>query len=252
MSSYKKYVTLSFDDGLEQDKRIIEILKKYGLKATFNLNSGLLGQKGRIGRMGDFGMFDLPDKDGLVAKLLKAAPAYRIPEDEIAQVYDGFEIAAHGYRHDDLKNVHGPELDSAVGKDITQLQHITRQEIKGYVYAKGSYTEEAEKYLREHDVLYGRLAKTNGSFEFPQNPLCFAPSAWLIEKQVPELVKKFQQAEATDQDLMLSFWGHGYEFDFGTENCNWVRFEKLCEQLVKLENVVFCTNAEAFLSQHKN
>ena len=39
----KKAVTFSFDDGIEQDVRAIEILDKYGLKATFNLNSGKFG-----------------------------------------------------------------------------------------------------------------------------------------------------------------------------------------------------------------
>ena len=36
----KKYFTLSFDDGLEQDKKVLELMKKYGLRGTFNLNSG--------------------------------------------------------------------------------------------------------------------------------------------------------------------------------------------------------------------
>jgi peptidoglycan/xylan/chitin deacetylase (PgdA/CDA1 family) len=34
----KKAITFSFDDGVLQDIRTIEILDKYGLKATFNLN----------------------------------------------------------------------------------------------------------------------------------------------------------------------------------------------------------------------
>ena len=41
----KKAFTLSFDDGIMQDARAIEILDKYGLKATFNLNSGRWGAK---------------------------------------------------------------------------------------------------------------------------------------------------------------------------------------------------------------
>ena len=36
-----KALTVSYDDGVRQDKRLIEILQKYGLKRTFNLNSGL-------------------------------------------------------------------------------------------------------------------------------------------------------------------------------------------------------------------
>ena len=44
-SQKKKAVTFSFDDGVTQDIRLIELLNKYGLKATFNLNSELLGRK---------------------------------------------------------------------------------------------------------------------------------------------------------------------------------------------------------------
>ena len=39
----KKAVTFSFDDGVEQDIRLVDMLNRYGLKATFNLNSGFLG-----------------------------------------------------------------------------------------------------------------------------------------------------------------------------------------------------------------
>ena len=45
-----KAVTFSFDDGITQDLRIIKILDKYGLKGTFNVNSGLLGQPGTLNR----------------------------------------------------------------------------------------------------------------------------------------------------------------------------------------------------------
>lgn len=52
MREYKKYFTLSYDDGLEQDKQIIDLLKKYGIRATFNLNSGLFGSKEKIEYIG--------------------------------------------------------------------------------------------------------------------------------------------------------------------------------------------------------
>ena len=43
-----KAVTFSYDDGVTQDRRLIELLDKYGLKATFNLNSQLLGNPGSL------------------------------------------------------------------------------------------------------------------------------------------------------------------------------------------------------------
>ena len=38
-----KAVTFSYDDGVTQDIRLIELLNKYNLKCTFNLNSQRLG-----------------------------------------------------------------------------------------------------------------------------------------------------------------------------------------------------------------
>lgn len=244
--NFTKYVTLSFDDGLEQDKKIIEILKKYGLKATFNLNSGMFGQAGRIGRMGDYGMFNLPDKDSFKAKLLKAVPCCRIPEDEVLSVYDGFEIASHGTNHDNLSKLDETALEAAAGADIDRLSKIFGNKVNGYVYAYGGYSDKAIEYLKSKGILYARTTKSTGKFEFPENPLKFDPTAWLIEAAVPELIEQFDKAEANNGDLLLSLWGHGYEFDFGTPNCNWERFETLCKRLSELKDVVFCTNSEAF------
>ena len=41
-----KALTFSYDDGVEQDIRLVEILDKYGMKGTFNLNSGCYAKPG--------------------------------------------------------------------------------------------------------------------------------------------------------------------------------------------------------------
>ena len=33
-----KGITFSYDDGVTQDRRLISLLNRYGMKATFNLN----------------------------------------------------------------------------------------------------------------------------------------------------------------------------------------------------------------------
>lgn len=48
----KKALTFSYDDGVTQDVRLIEMFNKYNLKATFNLNSELLGRGGMLVRNG--------------------------------------------------------------------------------------------------------------------------------------------------------------------------------------------------------
>ena len=42
----KKAFTLSYDDGITQDRKLLEIFNRYNLKATFNLNSGIQGEEG--------------------------------------------------------------------------------------------------------------------------------------------------------------------------------------------------------------
>ena len=100
----KKYFAWSFDDGLEQDKKIIQILKEYGLGATFHLNSGLFGDKTWEGRIGNLGMTEKPAAsfDPAACHLLPYVPHFRIPEDEVVQVYEGFEIASHTCHHVNL------------------------------------------------------------------------------------------------------------------------------------------------------
>lgn len=36
-----KALTFSFDDGRVEDRRLVELFNQYGMKGTFNLNSGL-------------------------------------------------------------------------------------------------------------------------------------------------------------------------------------------------------------------
>ena len=49
----RKAVTLSYDDGTIYDEKLIGILNQYGLKATFNLNSGLFFPEGGVGRLSE-------------------------------------------------------------------------------------------------------------------------------------------------------------------------------------------------------
>ena len=39
-----KVLTLSYDDGKLEDKRLVDIFNKNGIRATFNVNSGLTCQ----------------------------------------------------------------------------------------------------------------------------------------------------------------------------------------------------------------
>ena len=83
----KKAFTLSSDDGVTQDTRLTELMRKYGIKGTFHLNSGLMG-----------------DRDWLIQPGIDVSH-YKLRRDEIKEVYDGFEIAVHTMTHPDLTTV---------------------------------------------------------------------------------------------------------------------------------------------------
>ena len=84
MKEYKKFITFSFDDGVTQDKRLASLLAYYGLKATFNINSALLGLKGTLKHNG------------------KLTNHTKINPDEVKTVYAAHEVAVHTLTHPNL------------------------------------------------------------------------------------------------------------------------------------------------------
>ena len=42
----RKALVLSYDDGRVEDRRLVEIFNRHGLRGTFHLNSGNLDQPG--------------------------------------------------------------------------------------------------------------------------------------------------------------------------------------------------------------
>lgn len=70
-----KALTLSYDDGRIEDRKMVEIINRYGIKATFHINSGLL------------------DKEGFIRS------------DEVKDLFDGHEISLHTLNHPFLTNI---------------------------------------------------------------------------------------------------------------------------------------------------
>lgn len=252
--AYKKYFTFSFDDGLEQDKKIIRILKEYGMYGcTFNLNAGLLGSKKAMGRISEYGFAEKDDLTVLNKKhhLVHYVEEFRIPADEIAQVYEGFEIAGHAYRHENLKKLSGKELETCIRKDTEELRRITGQSIRGYAYPFGACSDEAISVLKNNGILYARTTMPGKGFGLPDNPYKLAPTCWMGQKETFDLVEKFLNTVPTEQDQMFCVWGHGYEFDFGTERNNWDNLKRLCQMVSDREDITSCTITEFLMEREE-
>lgn len=97
--------TLSYDDGVIQDRRLAELFRKYGAKATFNLNSGLLG----LDRRGGY-----PGKPKLDISTLYS--------EELSTVYAGHEIAGHGFCHSGFNTIGAPLGVYEIAEDKRRLE----------------------------------------------------------------------------------------------------------------------------------
>ena len=75
-----KAFNVSYDDGILQDIRFVEMLNSYNLKGTFNLNSGLMENE-----------FEWTHEIGCVVK--------RLSKEKVLSLYNGHEIASHTLTH---------------------------------------------------------------------------------------------------------------------------------------------------------
>ncbi|MDR2730001.1 MAG: polysaccharide deacetylase family protein [Treponema sp.] len=220
--AFKKYFTLSFDDGIEHDKQLIAIMKQYGLSGTFNLNAGLFGYKPRF--------FNIS----------------RIPKDEILQVYDGFEIASHGYRHEYYRLLTREKIEESISTDIKELSELTGKPVAGHAYPYDAYTGKAEDCLKKNSILYARRATGKGSFRFHDNPYRYIPTCWFNAKNVFQLIDQFVNAEPQNENMLFMMWGHSYEMEYGLRKCPKEQLERIFSKIAGHSDIVYCTNKEAF------
>ena len=234
----KKYFTVSFDDGLEQDKKLISLMNQYGIKGTFNLNSGCMGRQQWMLFAGNIGFSTVTDTKSLVARLFPHVPQNTIPADEIKQVYQGHEVATHSVNHVDLS------LQQELENDKRRLSELVGYEVCGHAYPFGSFNDKVISGLTKAGITYARTVKSTRSFRFPENKFVLNHTCWCIDKNLFQLLDEFIDADP-QEDMLFYLWGHGYELDFNTKNSSWTRIETVFEKIAKQDDIVFCTNREA-------
>ena len=226
---YRKMLTLSFDDGTVQDIRFIELIDKYDLRATFNINSGFFGQKHRI----THGGFDVCHDD------LDAETARRI--------YRNHEVAAHTVTHPNLKRVEDDaEVIRQVLEDCKALTSALDKEIVGMAYPCGGdcYDQRViDLILKSTPVRYARTTNSHGTFALPENFMEWHPTCDQRDDRLFELADRFIDAEPTE-DMLFYVWGHSFELDKGDKG--WERFESFCEKVAHRRDITYMTNGEIY------
>ncbi|MBQ7335376.1 MAG: polysaccharide deacetylase family protein [Clostridia bacterium] len=227
-----KALTFSYDDGVTQDIRLAELFHKYGLKATFNLNSEYLGTDGRLLR------------EGVQVSHKKVLPA------DVRHVYEGHEIAGHTLTHPRLPELaDDAEVIRQVEQDRLKLSELAGYEVVGFAYPCGGVNHDArvERLIAEQTgVRYARTIESSHSFDLQVDLIKFQPTVYHHREfnEMLRLGEKFLSL-TPDKPQIFYVWGHAYEFDIRDD---WARFEEFCQMMSGRNDIFYGTNREVLLT----
>lgn len=221
----EKAVTLSYDDGCYQDKRLIEIMNKYGIKGTFNLNSGL------------FSKTKTDSKSG------------RLTKEEAFELYSasGNEVAVHGHMHCSLAAVNKEMAIRDVQSDRAALEALFGKIINGMAYANGSYSSVIIEILKSCGISYARTTVSTKAFDLPADWLQMPATCHHNDPKLMDLVNRFLEKPAdyywSRHARLFYLWGHSYEFD---QSDNWNVIEKFCAAVGGRDDIWYASNGEIY------
>ncbi len=216
-----KAFTLSYDDGVTADKRLLKILDSYGVKCTFNLNSGVFPDRGLHNRLGEQESFNT-----------------------FADCQH--ELALHGHRHLYLTKVSAVQVAQEIVANREYLEQRYNRLVCGMAYAYGATDDSICDMLRSLGVTYARTTQSTGSFDIPADFLRWNPTCHHTDKQLMELARRFTDTSPTDErkareSYLFYVWGHSYEFD---DNNNWHVITDLLDAVAGRSDVWYATNGE--------
>ena len=225
-----KALTLSYDDGVVQDVKFAEMLNKYGIKATFNINSKHMGSN----------------------------PQRLSAEDIKKYLLDtGHEIAVHGADHIAPGNATTVDGINDVLECRKALERSFGKIIHGMAYPDtgikqivgGASYEEIKQYLKMLGIAYARtLGGDNNDFAMPSDWYNWVPTAHHYNPKLMEWLDEFMNLENASYisravPKLFYLWGHTYEFD---NNDGWNHIEEFCKKASTAKDVWFATNIEIY------
>ena len=220
-------LTFSYDDGISQDMRLVQLFNLYGLKGTFNLNSGIQTKE-----------HTWLNKDVLVR---------RMPPELLPELYCGHEVAVHTLTHPHLFDLPDDKLAHELAVDKRNLEEQFKQTVVGMAYPFGDCDERIMQAVKDQGLFYGRTTISTETFALPENPLAWKATCHHNNPRLMDLADEFL---APGDDLRLFYvWGHSYEFDVDR---SWAVIEDFCEKLARRDDVWYATNGELVLWMKEN
>lgn len=226
----KKAITFSYDDGVTQDIRLIELLNKYGLKCTFNLNSELLFHN-------DIHIWHN-----------QRISNYTIHPEDVKSVYEGHEIAVHTLTHPNLTQCDDREVIRQVETDRQNLSELAGYEVVGMAYPCGGVNNDdrvADIIKKNTGIKYSRTITSTDSFDVQENLFRFNPTVFHLNfEKMMSLGQEFIELK-TDTPKVFYIWGHSYEMDYGMDH--WAKLEEFFKLISNRDDIFYGTNKEVLL-----
>jgi len=219
----KKALTLSYDDGVEQDIELIDILKQHGIKATFNINSGCFPPEGCVHPKGQIHR--------------------RMPLSRAKALYGGsrHEVAVHGVTHAHLPDMPVAAMTREILCDRENLEREFGGIIRGMAYSFGTFNDTAVQVLRDCGIAYSRTVRSTHDFGVPNDWLRLDPTCHHNDPQLMQLCDRFLADPAPFFSKLFYLWGHSYEFE---SDGNWEVIRAFCEKMSGHEEIWYATNIE--------
>ncbi|MDR3709168.1 MAG: polysaccharide deacetylase family protein [Capsulimonadaceae bacterium] len=194
-------VVQCWDDGVNDDIRVMEILRKYGAKGSFNLNAASHGPQRQSGW-----------------KYKDVKEVYRISRPELVSVYEGFLIANHSLAHPHLESIPIADAVREIREGRDQLEQIFGYPVLGFAYPFGTHNEAVRNAVREAGHLYARTTENVADVFPPADPMAFHSNCHFHS---PDFWARFEHVKQSGG--VFYFWGHSYEI---MNEDDWQAFEK--------------------------
>ena len=218
-------LTLSYDDGVEQDIRLIGIMKQYGLKGTFNLNSGLYAPEGTVYPEGHFHR--------------------RMTKEQAIDLYkeSGMEVAVQALTHPFLEQLSGNECTWEVIADRMNLEQEYDVIVRGMAYPFGTYSDQVVNVLENCGIAYSRTVEATHRFDVPKDWMRLPSTCHHNDPKLMELAHTLVETEWKRTPALFYLWGHSYEFE--ADN-NWNVIEEFAAYIGGREDIWYATNIEVY------
>ncbi len=225
----KKAITFSYDDCTIQDIKLVKLFNKYGVKATFNVNSELLGCKNDLVRKGVTVCHD------------------KLSSNEIKSIYKGHEVAVHTLNHPYLQDIEDDaEIVRQIEEDRKNLENIMGYEIYGMAYpGNGDNADRVATIIKNHTAIkYARTTSSTFNFDLQDNLYQFNPTVHHDDfENLFSLGKEFLSLKP-DVPILFYIWGHSFEFDILND---WDKMEEFLKLISGKEDIFYGTNKDVLL-----